>query len=58
MHLRLAKSPDECAWDMCDKGPEGKSAKRREKSKYCSIYCKNKNARHRYNLRKKGLLVA
>lgn len=41
-----------CAWAKCNKN-NGKPADRRERSKYCSLDCKNRNARWRYNLKKK-----
>ena len=47
-------SKDPCAWHGCDKD-SGKPKPRREASKYCSTDCKNRNARWRYNLRKKGI---
>ena len=40
-----------CAWEKCDKD-NGRPANRRERSKYCSLDCKNKNARWRYNQKK------
>lgn len=43
--LRPKASP--CAWREC-------SNSSRENSKYCSLDCKNKNARYRYKLRKAG----
>ena len=41
---------DLCAWKPCKE-------KKRPNSKYCSHNCKNKNARHRYNMKKKGIAV-
>jgi len=41
-----------CAWQMCDKGFSGGRAFSREKSKYCSRDCSNKNARARHKDRK------
>ena len=41
-----------CAWKNCNKD-NGNQAKRRERSKYCSTDCKNRNARWRYNEKKK-----
>jgi len=45
-----------CEWFKCDKD-NGKPALRRKTSKYCSVDCKNKNARHAYNLRKKAKVI-
>ena len=42
-----------CYWWGCDKN-NGTPAPKRKTSKYCSIDCKNKNARWRYKLRKKA----
>ena len=53
---RLALQVERCAWRDCNKD-NGKPAGRREKSKYCSLDCKNRNARWRYKLKKKGLLI-
>ena len=44
------KVDDLCAWKPCKE-------KKRPNSKYCSHNCKNKNARHRYNMKKKGIAV-
>lgn len=43
---------DPCAWVRCGRGVDGSHALRRQNSKYCSIQCKNDNARHRYRVRK------
>ena len=43
-----------CAWSECTKSPSGQRAISRPGSKYCSRDCSNKNARHRYNLRKRN----
>ena len=37
--------PPTCAWHECEGAP-------RENSKYCSRTCSNKNARHRWTLRR------
>ncbi len=41
-----------CAWEGCNKD-NGKPLPRRVNSKYCSTDCKNRNARHRYNMKKR-----
>lgn len=40
-----------CAWFQCDKGENG-PLPRRKNSKYCSLDCKNRNARYNYKQRK------
>ena len=47
---------EKCAWKDCNKGEGKEAAVKRDTSKYCSLDCKNKNARWRYKLRQKGLL--
>ena len=42
-----------CAWFKCDKD-NGKPAKARNQSKYCSRDCSNRNARYRMKQRKKA----
>jgi len=46
-------SEDLCAWEACDKSPQGGRAERRKGSKYCSRDCSNRNARYRYQQRAK-----
>lgn len=48
---------DACYWFKCDKNG-GMPAEKRKNSKYCSVDCKNKNARYRYKLRKQGFKLA
>ena len=59
--LEFVNSPplnrkNRCFWRDCDKGSNGNPANSRERSKYCSTDCKNRNARWRYKMKKKGLL--
>ena len=54
VHVSSKNDPYFCAWEKCDKGPNGTRAKSREKSKYCSTYCKNAYARHRHKLRQQN----
>lgn len=42
-----------CAWEDCEKGPQGGPAMTRRNSKYCSRDCSNKNARWRFAQRRK-----
>ena len=51
------KTVDACYWKDCNKGEGGRPAKRRERSKYCSTDCKNRNARWRYKMKKKGIKI-
>lgn len=44
-----------CAWEKCTRGLHGTHGIQRKNSKYCSLKCKNDNARYRYKLRKAGL---
>ena len=50
--LTTERNPTLCAWFKCDKN-NGKPAKARNQSKYCSRDCSNRNARHRMKIRKK-----
>ena len=47
---------DYCAWKLCDKDNGNPALSRRAlgtaKSKYCSLDCKNKNARYNYKQKK------
>lgn len=43
-----------CAWEDCDKGPQGGPAMTKPNSKYCSRDCSNRNARWRFAQRQKG----
>lgn len=57
--IRIVRAKDKntphlCAWEQCVQGEKNSRAFKREKSKYCSTYCKNANARHRYKLRKEN----
>ncbi len=45
--------PEKCAWFKCKRGKNGSHALSRKTSKYCSVQCKNDNARYRFKLRKK-----
>jgi hypothetical protein len=45
-------SVDPCAWFKCKRGVDGSHAHRRLNSKYCSLQCKNDNARYRHKMRK------
>lgn len=51
--LALKAKSTLCAWQDCNKGPNGKRAQRKGKSKYCSTYCKNAFARWNYRQRQK-----
>ena len=42
-----------CSWFKCSRGEKGTHAHQRKTSKYCSLQCKNDNARHRYKIRNK-----
>ena len=48
----VGKAVGLCAWEKCAKGLEGGRADARNKSKYCSRDCSNKNARFRHKARK------
>ena len=48
----VERNPTLCAWFKCDKD-NGKPAKARNQSKYCSRDCSNRNARYRMKQRKK-----
>ena len=50
--LTVERNPSLCAWFKCDKD-NGKPAKARNQSKYCSRDCSNRNARYRMKQRKK-----
>ena len=50
--LTTERNPTLCAWFKCDKD-NGKPAKARNQSKYCSRDCSNRNARYRMKQRKK-----
>ena len=50
--LTVERNPALCAWFKCDKD-NGKPAKARNQSKYCSRDCSNRNARYRMKQRKK-----
>jgi hypothetical protein len=50
--LTTERNPTLCAWFKCDKD-NGKPAKARNQSKYCSRDCSNRNARFRMKQRKK-----
>ena len=50
--LTAERNPTLCAWFKCDKD-NGKPAKARNQSKYCSRDCSNRNARYRMKQRKK-----
>ena len=52
------KTFDPCYWKDCNKGRGGGVAESRERSKYCSTDCKNRNARWRYNMKKKGIKIS
>jgi hypothetical protein len=45
------ESNELCAWFKCNKGPDGKHAMARAKSKYCSRGCSNSSARQAYRMK-------
>lgn len=58
--LKIVESKPEyiCSWTKCKRGPNGSHGIQRKNSKYCSVQCKNDNARHRFKMRKKLKRIA
>lgn len=55
--IHLSDKMYACSWFKCKRGSNGKVGIKRARSKYCSIQCKNDNARYRFKMRKKSKSV-